>query len=97
MTICAQEDRFRSQKNYKSDHIFIKTCANENECTTYEKDGSQVPMYEDKRNQGYAVDYFVQCCEEDMSNSGDHEPCYCSSIYHNKHTKIKNGFTSATL
>ena len=57
----------------KSDHIFFKTCANENECTTYEKDGSQVPTCEDKKHQGYAVDCFVECCEDDMCNAGDHE------------------------
>lgn len=57
-------------KNSTNDHIFFKTCANENECTTYEKDGAQVPTCEDKKRQGYSVDCFVKCCEDDKCNSG---------------------------
>ena len=68
-----KKDRFTN--NCKTDHVFFKTCANENECTTYEKDGTQVPTCEDKENQGYSVDCFVQCCGDDMCNynAGDHE------------------------
>ena len=61
-------------KNSTTGHIFFKTCAHENECTTYEKDGAQVPTCVDKRRQGYSVDCFVKCCEDDLCNAAVHEP-----------------------
>ncbi|KAJ7370018.1 hypothetical protein OS493_034750 [Desmophyllum pertusum] len=59
-------------KNSRADQIFFKTCANENECTTYEKDGAQAPTCLDKKRQGYSVDCFVTCCEDDLCNSAVH-------------------------
>ena len=55
-------------KNSKTEHIFFKTCANGNECMTYEKDGTQVPTCQDKKRQGYSVECSVTCCEDDKCN-----------------------------
>lgn len=56
-------------KNSKTDHIFFKTCANGNECTTYEKDGTQVPTCQDKKRQGYSVECSITCCKDDKCNA----------------------------
>ena len=59
-------------KNSRTDHIFFKTCANGNECTTYKKDGAQVPTCQDKKRQGYSVECSVTCCEDDKCNATVH-------------------------